>query len=94
MEYIINIWRRSQSTGTVCVFRSTDRNAFESKKSEYLKKIPAFHDFVRTTVFEKYVIFSYAENADAFRCWLNLDYFKKPLAVRYSKIREVKANAK
>lgn len=93
MEYIINLWKRSQSTGTVCMYRGTDRNEFERKKEELLKKIPPFHNFARLSVFEKCVIFSYAECADAFHSWVNMQYFKRPLAVRYMKIKEVKQNA-
>lgn len=93
MEYLINIWKRSQSTGTCCVWRGSDRNEFERKKLEIMKKIPPFHHMARLSVFEKYVIFSYADCADAYNSWVNMDYFKRPLAVRYMKIEEVKKNA-
>lgn len=93
MEYIINLWRRSQSTGTSCVWRGSDRNEFERKKSEIIQQIPPFRKLCRISVFEKYVIFSYADCVDAYNSWLNMDYFRRPLAVRYMKIEEVKKNA-
>lgn len=89
MEYIINIWCDSISVGTACVYRSTNRNEFEEEKKKWIQKIKPHNKICRLSVFEKHVIFSYAENPTVFHTWLNMKYFKKPLAVRYIKTKEI-----
>lgn len=94
MEYIINIWKESSSNGTACVFRSENRKEFEKRKAQIIREIKPFRDIARLVIFKDRVIFSYADSANAFSTWVHLDFFKRPLAVRYMKIKEITENAK
>ena len=91
MQYIINIWRDSISVGTACVYRSENRKEFEEEKKKWIRKLPPHHKICRLSTFEKYVIFSYAESQNAFNAWMNMKFFKKPLAVTYLKTKEILA---
>ena len=86
MTYIINLWKRSTSNGTSCIFRTDKRNEFEREKRRVLKKYGAYKNIARTTVYENRVIFSFCDNDEPFSNWLSMEYIKKPLAVRYDKI--------
>lgn len=85
MTYIINLWKRSHTNGTCCVWRGTDRKQFEREKEKAIAKYKPYKGIARLAVFSDYVIFSFADCADAFSAWRDLTYFKAPLAVSFVK---------
>lgn len=86
MTYIINIWQDSLSAGVSCIWRGTDRKSFFNEIEKAVLKYGSVKGFGRLIQYNDYTVFSFATRPAAYNVWVQMEFCKKPLSVKYVKV--------
>ncbi len=89
MKYFIFLWNDASNNGTAPIWNGSDKRDYERMKKEMVKRYPPFKSITREAVYQNgYTIFSFAETARGYYGFIDMAYQRKPISVKYQKIKE------